>query len=119
MGFMVLDPNNDRGHQVDVAPEKDQEYQTVRIFGKDSNCQRDCPPPGLPDAVNDLCNVQRIEKQHEQCHADGYFEKPGHLSVAFVHIKPGHKTDSGTAGPGLLTFPHFPAPGEWVALLQL
>jgi hypothetical protein len=35
MGFMVLDPNNDRGHQIDVTPEKGQEYQAVRIFGKD------------------------------------------------------------------------------------
>jgi hypothetical protein len=35
MGFMVLDPNNDRGHQIDVIPEKGQEYQAVRIFGKD------------------------------------------------------------------------------------
>jgi len=36
MGFMVLDPNNDRGHQIDIIPEKGQEYQAVRIFGKDS-----------------------------------------------------------------------------------
>jgi hypothetical protein len=36
MGFMVLDPNNDRGHQIDVIPEKGQEYQAVRIFGKDT-----------------------------------------------------------------------------------
>ena len=36
MGFMVLDPNNDRGHQIDVASEKGQEYQAVRIFGKDT-----------------------------------------------------------------------------------
>ena len=35
MGFMILDPNNDRGHQIDVIPEKGQEYQAVRIFGKD------------------------------------------------------------------------------------
>jgi len=34
---MVLDPNNDRGHQIDVIPEKGQEYQAVRIFGKDSS----------------------------------------------------------------------------------
>jgi len=33
---MVLDPNNDRGHQIDVIPEKGQEYQAVRIFGKDT-----------------------------------------------------------------------------------
>jgi hypothetical protein len=33
---MVLDPNNDRGHQIDVIPEKGQEYQAVRIFGKDN-----------------------------------------------------------------------------------
>jgi len=38
MGFMVLDPNNDRGHQIDVIPEKGQEYQAVRIFGKDIRC---------------------------------------------------------------------------------
>ena len=37
MGFMVLDPNNDRGHQTDVTPEKGQEYQAVRIFGKDNS----------------------------------------------------------------------------------
>ena len=36
MGFMILDPNNDRGHQIDVASEKGQEYQGVRIFGKDT-----------------------------------------------------------------------------------
>jgi len=36
MGCMVLDPNNDRGHQIDVTPEKGQEYQAVRIFGKDN-----------------------------------------------------------------------------------
>ena len=36
MGFMFLDPNNDRGHQIDVASEKGQEYQAVRIFGKDN-----------------------------------------------------------------------------------
>jgi hypothetical protein len=35
MGFMVLDPNNDRGHQIDGTSEKGQEYQAVRIFGKD------------------------------------------------------------------------------------
>jgi hypothetical protein len=35
MGFMVLAPNNNRGHQIDVIPEKDQEYQAVRVFGKD------------------------------------------------------------------------------------
>jgi hypothetical protein len=35
MGFMVLDPNNDRGHKIDVIPEKGQEYQAVPIFGKD------------------------------------------------------------------------------------
>jgi hypothetical protein len=32
MGFMVLDPNNDRGNQIDGAAEKGQEYQAVRIF---------------------------------------------------------------------------------------
>jgi len=32
MVFMVLDPNNDRGHQIDVIAEKGQEYQAVRIF---------------------------------------------------------------------------------------
>jgi hypothetical protein len=36
MGFIVLDPNNDRGHKIDVTPEKGQEYQAVRIFGKDN-----------------------------------------------------------------------------------
>jgi hypothetical protein len=36
MGFIVLDPNNDRGHKIDVIPEKGKEYQAVRIFGKDS-----------------------------------------------------------------------------------
>jgi hypothetical protein len=36
MGFMVLDPNNDRGHKIDVIPEKGQEYQAVCIFGKDN-----------------------------------------------------------------------------------
>ena len=36
MGFMVLDPNNDRGHQIDGVSEKGQEYQAVRIFGKDN-----------------------------------------------------------------------------------
>ena len=36
MGFMVLDPNNDRGHPIDGVSEKGQEYQTVRIFGKDN-----------------------------------------------------------------------------------
>jgi hypothetical protein len=36
MGFMVLDPNNDRGHQIDGTSEKGQEYQAVPIFGKDS-----------------------------------------------------------------------------------
>jgi len=36
MGFMVLDPNNDRGQEIDGVSEKGQEYQTVRIFGKDS-----------------------------------------------------------------------------------
>jgi len=35
MGFMVLNPNNYSGHQTDVASEKGQEYQAVRIFGKD------------------------------------------------------------------------------------
>ena len=35
MGFMVLDPNNNRGHQIDGASEKGQKYQAVRIFGKD------------------------------------------------------------------------------------
>jgi len=40
MGFMVLDPNNGRGHQIDGISEtgisvKGQEYQAVRIFGKD------------------------------------------------------------------------------------
>jgi hypothetical protein len=35
MGFMVLDPDNDRGHQIDGVSEKGQEYQAVRIFGKD------------------------------------------------------------------------------------
>jgi hypothetical protein len=35
MGFMVRDPNNDREHQIDVIPEKGQEYQAVRFFGKD------------------------------------------------------------------------------------
>jgi hypothetical protein len=40
---MVLDPNNDRGHQIDVIPEKDQEYQAVPIFGKDTYVyQMDC-----------------------------------------------------------------------------
>ena len=39
MGFMVLDPNNDRGHQIDGASEKGQEYQAVRIFGKDRKYQ--------------------------------------------------------------------------------
>jgi hypothetical protein len=29
---MVLDPNNDRGNQIDGAAEKGQEYQAVRIF---------------------------------------------------------------------------------------
>jgi len=33
---MVLDPNNDRGQQIDGVSEKGQEYQAVRIFGKDS-----------------------------------------------------------------------------------
>jgi hypothetical protein len=33
---MVLDPNNDRGHQIDVASEKGQEYQAARIFEKDN-----------------------------------------------------------------------------------
>ena len=37
MGFMDLDPNNDRGHQIDVVLEKGQEYQAVRIFGKDKH----------------------------------------------------------------------------------
>ena len=45
MGFMVLDPNNDRGHQVDGVSEKGQEYQAVRIFGKDS-----MPIPPSPSA---------------------------------------------------------------------
>ena len=36
MGLMVLDPNNDRGHQIHGTSEKGQEYQAVRIFGKDS-----------------------------------------------------------------------------------
>jgi hypothetical protein len=36
MGFMVLIPNNDRGHPIDGASEKGQEYQVVRIFGKDN-----------------------------------------------------------------------------------
>ena len=35
MDFMVLDPNNDRGQQIDGVSEKGQEYQAVRIFGKD------------------------------------------------------------------------------------
>jgi hypothetical protein len=35
MGFMILIPNNDRGHPIDGASEKGQEYQVVRIFGKD------------------------------------------------------------------------------------
>ena len=35
MGFMVLDPNNDQGQQIDGVSEKGQEYQVVRIFGKD------------------------------------------------------------------------------------
>jgi hypothetical protein len=43
MGFMVLDPNNDRGHQIDGTSEKGQEYQAVRIFGKDTYVyQMDC-----------------------------------------------------------------------------
>jgi hypothetical protein len=33
---MVLGPNNDRGHKIDVILGKGQEYQAVRIFGKDS-----------------------------------------------------------------------------------
>jgi hypothetical protein len=41
MGFMVLDPNNDRGHQIDVIPEKGQEYQAVPIFGKDKTVNDD------------------------------------------------------------------------------
>ena len=36
MGFMVLDPTNDRGHQIDGASKKGQEYQAVRIFGNDT-----------------------------------------------------------------------------------
>jgi len=32
---MVLDPNNDRGQEIDGVSEKGQEYQAVRIFGKD------------------------------------------------------------------------------------
>ena len=39
MGFMVLDPTNDRGHQIDGASKKGQEYQAVRIFGKDKTCE--------------------------------------------------------------------------------
>jgi len=34
---MILDPNNDRGHQIDGVSEKGQEYQAVRIFGKDTS----------------------------------------------------------------------------------
>jgi hypothetical protein len=39
MGFMVLDPlgsNDDLGFHIDVAPEKGQDYQAVRIIGKDT-----------------------------------------------------------------------------------
>ena len=36
MGLMILDPNNQGGHQIGVLPEKGQEYKAVRIFGKDS-----------------------------------------------------------------------------------
>jgi hypothetical protein len=45
MGFMVLEPNNDRGHQIDVIPEKGQEYQAVHIFGKDRLTK---PTPASP-----------------------------------------------------------------------
>jgi hypothetical protein len=47
MGFMVLDPNNDRGHQIDVTPEKGQEYQAVRIFGKDTDFFGSTTPSSL------------------------------------------------------------------------
>jgi len=36
MGLMILDPNNQGGHQIGVLPEKGQEYKAVRIFWKDS-----------------------------------------------------------------------------------
>jgi len=51
MGFMVLDPNNDRGHQIDGVSEKGQEYQAVRIFGKD-NYQPSLRSPWLAAKVN-------------------------------------------------------------------
>jgi hypothetical protein len=44
MGFMVRDPNNDREHQIDVIPEKGQEYQAVRFFGKDNAVSRHFAP---------------------------------------------------------------------------
>ena len=35
--------NDDRGSHLDAAPEKDQEYQAVRIIGKDSLKSGSCP----------------------------------------------------------------------------
>jgi hypothetical protein len=34
--WIFLGNSNERGYQIDVAPEKGQEYQAVRIFGKDN-----------------------------------------------------------------------------------
>jgi integrase len=54
MGFLVLDTNNDRGHQIDVIPEKGQEYQAVPIFGKDT-WRKARKRAGLPEVrVHDL-----------------------------------------------------------------
>jgi len=50
---MVLDPNNDRGHQIDVASEKGQEYQAVRIFGKDS----------MRGQVESWCGISRPDQE--------------------------------------------------------
>ena len=34
--WILFGDNDDRGSHLDAAPEKDQEYQVVRIIGKDS-----------------------------------------------------------------------------------
>ena len=51
MGLMILDPNNQGGHQIGVLPEKGQEYKAVRISGRTmsrdpSKSQRDGSPDG-------------------------------------------------------------------------
>jgi hypothetical protein len=63
MGFMVLDPNNDRGHKIDVIPEKGQEYQAAPIFGKD-NINRQVEIPRRKSALILNLGVQNSATIH-------------------------------------------------------